>query len=111
MKSKIVTQKELFGLVALGCMDATLNNCDEIFELSRLGLVQYRPNMSGGAWHLGRMKGMPYGNNEDVAKTAVQLKTCLAAIKTFCKESEWCSSAWKEQSHIKPLFDLMKENE
>ena len=31
------------------------------------------------------------------------------AIRTFCEGASWAADAWKQQEHIKPLFDIDKE--
>jgi FtsZ-binding cell division protein ZapB len=30
----------------------------------------------------------------------------IKAISAFCEASQWCAKEWKEQDHIKPLFDI-----
>lgn len=32
-----------------------------------------------------------------------------AAIVAFCEDNDWSSEDWKEQPHIKPLFDIAKQ--
>jgi FtsZ-binding cell division protein ZapB len=30
----------------------------------------------------------------------------IKAIAAFCEASQWCAKDWKDQDHIKPLFDV-----
>ena len=33
------------------------------------------------------------------------------AIHAFCEGSSWAAQSWKDQNHIKPLFDMDAQNE
>ncbi len=33
----------------------------------------------------------------------------IDAIITFCKHAEWSAQIWKDQDHIKPLFDIARK--
>lgn len=32
-------------------------------------------------------------------------------IHAFCEGSSWAVQSWKDQDHVKPLFDLVAQNE
>ncbi len=38
-----------------------------------------------------------------------QRDEAINAIKKFCEGSNWASRDWKDQDHIKPLFDIAKK--
>lgn len=47
--------------------------------------------------------------HERICKRAREFDEMRNAIVTFVKESEWAAKSWKEQPHIKRLFDIAKE--
>ena len=36
-------------------------------------------------------------------------KLMLSAILEFCEHQQWANEFWKNQEHIKPLFDIAKK--
>jgi len=44
--------------------------------------------------------------SERRGKDLADLAAARKAIATFCAESEWAAPSWKEQPHIKALFDI-----
>lgn len=43
---------------------------------------------------------------EDCHKTlSAEVRRLRGIITAFCRESNWAADAWREQDHIKPLFD------
>lgn len=39
-----------------------------------------------------------------------EIERLKGIIKNFCKEQGWAHSMWKDQPHIKPLFDECENN-
>jgi len=54
---------------------------------------------------------MENGRKLQVDDLLEQLGEAMMAIDDFCEKSKWGDKAWKEQPHIKALFDLGASDE
>lgn len=43
---------------------------------------------------------------EKCRELEMQRNEAIKAIVAFCEASQWCAKDWKNQDHIKPLFDI-----
>jgi hypothetical protein len=48
---------------------------------------------------------------EDIAYLLQRIEEMQAAIKAFCRASEWCEDTWKKQPHIAALFAIAEAKE
>jgi hypothetical protein len=45
-------------------------------------------------------------DQEYIERLERERNEAINAIQAFCKHSEWAAQAWKDQDHIKPLFEI-----